>query len=54
MSGWIREKMAILELAQGGGKIFASSLTTIGNGASACNDSCAPVGDCSTTARNNF
>ncbi len=32
MLGWIREKMAIQELALGGGKFFAFDLTVVGNG----------------------
>jgi hypothetical protein len=44
MLGWIREKMATLESATGGGKFFASSSTTAGNSASTCSDLCAEVG----------
>jgi hypothetical protein len=52
MLGWIREKMAILELASGGGKFSVSGSTTAGNGASACNNLCVPGGDCLTTIVN--
>jgi hypothetical protein len=41
MLGWIREKMAIQELAPGGGRFFASDPTAVGNGASAYNGPCA-------------
>jgi hypothetical protein len=52
MLGWIHEKMAIQESTLGGGKFSISGSIAVGNGASTCNDPCAPGGDCSTTARN--
>jgi hypothetical protein len=44
--------MATQKSALGGGKFFASGSTTVGNGASTCNDLCVGGGDCSTTAWN--
>jgi len=52
MLGWIREKMAILELAPRGGRFSTFGSITVGNGASIYNDPCAPSGDYLTTARN--
>jgi hypothetical protein len=52
MLGWIREKMATLELAPRGGKFFVFDSTTIGNDTSACNNPCALGGDCSTATGN--
>jgi hypothetical protein len=52
MLGWICEKMATLELAPGGGKLSTSGSTTVGNGASACSDSCILGEYCSTATRN--
>jgi hypothetical protein len=52
MSSWIREKMAIQELAPRGGKFFACGLTATGNGAFAYNDPCVLHGDCSTIVGN--
>jgi hypothetical protein len=45
---WIHEKMITEELALGGGRFSTSSSTVAGNGAPACNDSCAPSRDYST------
>jgi len=42
MLGWNREKMATIESALGGDRFSASSSTTVENGASACNNPCAP------------
>jgi hypothetical protein len=48
MLGWICEKMAIQELALGGGKFSAFDSTVAGNNASTGNDPCVPGGDYST------
>jgi len=52
MLGWIHEKMVILESTPRGGRFFASSLITIGNSASTCNDPCTPGEDYSIVTRN--
>jgi hypothetical protein len=52
MLGWVREKMVTPELAPKGGRFSACGSTTVGNGASTCNNPCAPGGDCSTTIGN--
>jgi hypothetical protein len=52
MLGWICEKMAIPELAPGGGMFFAIGSTIVGNGASTCNNLCVPGGDYSTSVGN--
>jgi hypothetical protein len=44
--------MATQESTPGGGKLFASGSTIVGNGASACNGMCVGGGDCSITAGN--
>jgi hypothetical protein len=46
--------MVTQESALGGDRFSAFNSTVIGNGASAYNNSCAPDGDCSTAAGNNF
>ncbi len=52
MMGWIREKMATQESTPGGGRFFTSSSTVAGNGASICNDLCAPSEDYSIATKN--
>jgi hypothetical protein len=52
MLGSIHEKLAAQELAPGGGWFFASGSKTIGNGASACSDSCVLGRNYSTTVGN--
>jgi hypothetical protein len=52
MLGQIREKMATLESAPGGGRFFTFSSTTAGNNALACNDLCIPIGDRSIVVGN--
>jgi hypothetical protein len=52
MLGWIREKMAIQELAPGGGRFSASNSIVIGNDVSVYNDPCIPSEDYSTTIGN--
>jgi hypothetical protein len=52
MLGWIREKMATQESTPSGGRFFAFGSTVVGNGASTCNNPCAPSENCSTVARN--
>jgi hypothetical protein len=52
MLGWICEKMTTPELTLGGGRISTSGSTTVGNGASTCNDPCVPSGDCSIVTGN--
>jgi hypothetical protein len=54
MLGWIREKMATLESALGGGGFSTSGSTIVGNGTSTCSDSCVPSKDCLTVTGNNF
>jgi len=54
MLGWIHEKMAIPKSTPRGGSFSAFGLIIAENNALACNDLCAPGGDCSTAARNNF
>jgi len=54
MLGWIREKITPQESAPGGGKFFASRLTTTSDGASACSGLCVVGKDYSTTHRNSF
>jgi hypothetical protein len=44
--------MAIQELAPGSGRFSASDSSVAGNGASACNDPCAPGEDYSTAVGN--
>jgi hypothetical protein len=53
MLGWIREKMAIQELAPRGGKFLASGSIVVGNDTFACSNPCIPGEDGSTTAGNN-
>jgi len=48
MLGWICVKMAIQESALGDDMFFALGSTGVGNGASTCNDPCAPGRDYST------
>jgi len=45
MLGWIREKMATLESAPRGDKLFTSGSITAGNDTSTCSDPCVPSGD---------
>ncbi len=52
MLGWIREKMTNQESAPRGGRFSASGLTIAKNGASTCNDLCAPNEDYSTVVGN--
>jgi len=52
MLGWIREKMATPESTPKGGKFSTSSSIFVGNSALACNNPCAPSGDCSTAIGN--
>jgi hypothetical protein len=45
MLGWIRKKMATLELTPRGERLSASGSITAGNDTLACSDPCAPSGD---------
>jgi len=52
MLGWICEKMATQELAQGGGGFSASSSIVARNGTSACSSLCITSGGYSTAIGN--
>jgi hypothetical protein len=52
--GWIREKMAIQELALKGGRFFASGSIVARNGTLVCNNSCVLGRDYSIAVGNDF
>jgi hypothetical protein len=52
MLGQIHEKMAIPKSTLGGGRFFAFSSTTTGNGILACNNPCVPIRDYSIIVGN--
>jgi hypothetical protein len=52
MLGWIHEKMAIKESTPRAGRYPTFDSIVTRNGASACNDSCAPSEDCLTAGGN--